>query len=158
TTGVALIVGVIVLVGTVTGVNLVTSASKPTVSNNMTMDGTDIFGRGNVDVRSRVSYPTAVLPPGFAANVTAVDVKEMDRVIAGSVLIRLDDRQAKAKLAEARAALDLAKIGIATAKDQVREHSTKVAQQKRLIRTAELTWEKANEHWKALKKADNALG
>jgi multidrug resistance efflux pump len=68
---------------------------------------------GHVDVENGVTSLYPLLP----GRVAEVCIHETDSVKAGSVLLRLEDQQAKARVAEARAALDAA----LTQRDQAKQ-------------------------------------
>jgi multidrug resistance efflux pump len=88
---------------------------------------------GHVDVESGVTslYP---VQPG---RVAAVFVKETEKVSAGKVLLRLDDRAATLRVAEAKAALQAAQAALALAKQLPGQHQFKLSQQKDAIEATE---------------------
>jgi HlyD family secretion protein len=156
TTGAALILGVILLVGTVTGVNLLNPSNHSAVTAGPSIEAGDIFGSGRVDVRSRLSHPTAALPPGFAAVVAKVEVQEMDRVKKDDVLIRLDDTQAQADLNSAEATLLASKFSVDKAKVLVIEHQSKIQQQRHAVEIAKRSHALAKIKFEQAEKANKA--
>jgi HlyD family secretion protein len=81
---------------------------------------------GTVDLERGVSS----LYPLQAGRVTDVLVVENQEVAQGAELLRLDDRIARSRLAEAEAAVELAKVQLAEARKQPAVHKRRVAQQR----------------------------
>ncbi|HEY1376966.1 MAG TPA: biotin/lipoyl-binding protein [Gemmataceae bacterium] len=71
--------------------------------------------------------------PLVAGRVTRVEVQENESVKAGSVLIRLDDRLAQARLRQAEAGLAAAREQLAQARKLPRQQQIKLAQQRAVI-------------------------
>jgi multidrug resistance efflux pump len=88
---------------------------------------------GHVDIDGGV---TSIAPP-HAGRVTSVAVAEGATVEAGAVLLKLDDRRARFAADEARAALDAAKLRLARAEQDLRQHPTRAAQLKASQESAE---------------------
>ncbi|HTK74350.1 MAG TPA: biotin/lipoyl-binding protein [Gemmataceae bacterium] len=82
-----------------------------------------------------VDGPSGVtaLAPLVAGRVTRVEVQENEPVIAGSVLIRLDDRLAQFRLRQVEASLAAAREQLAQARKLPRQQQIKVAQQRAAI-------------------------
>jgi multidrug resistance efflux pump len=78
---------------------------------------------GHVDLEHGVT-PLFTAEPG---RVIEVQVAEGDEVSAGAVLIRLDDRAALARLREAEASVEAARVRLAQAREQVQQHQAQVA-------------------------------
>jgi len=74
----------------------------------------------NAYVRGR----TTIIAPQVSGYVVAVEAKDFDSVKAGQVLVRIDDRQYRAKVDQARAALEAQKAALANL-DQA--HASRVA-------------------------------
>src|SRR5262245_22167088 len=70
------------------------------------------------------------LYPSQAGRVAEVLVKENDPVPANAVLLRLDDRTARCRVAEARALLDKARAELAKAEKAPEHHQAQLDQQK----------------------------
>jgi multidrug resistance efflux pump len=87
---------------------------------------------GYVDVESGVAS-LAPLGPG---RVTRVEAHENQTVQAGTVLVRLDDRQARLRAREARADLEAARGQLAEAKKLPDRQQTRVAQQRAAVEAA----------------------
>ena len=97
------------------------SSSAPAASRS---EGVICFG--TVDLERGVSslYP---LQPG---RVTEVLVAENQEVAQGAELVRLEDRIARSRLAEAEAGVELAKLQLVQARKQPKVHARRVAQQR----------------------------
>jgi len=74
----------------------------------------------NAYVRGR----TTIIAPQVSGYVVAVEVKDFATVEAGQVLVRIDDRQYRAKVEQARAALETQKAALA---NLTQAHAAKVA-------------------------------
>ncbi len=90
------------------------------------------------------------LYPRASGIVTEVFVKQGDRVEAGQELAVVDDREAKAMVADARVAIAEAKDAIARADVALREAEARVAQSK-------LEWEQAQRDFDRNEKAGNLI-
>jgi multidrug resistance efflux pump len=88
---------------------------------------------GHVDIDGGV---TAIAPP-HAGRVTSVAAAEGATVEAGVVLLKLDDRRARFAAEEARATLESAKLRLARAEQDLRQHPTRVAQLRAAHESAE---------------------
>src|SRR5262249_10975091 len=80
---------------------------------------------GYVDVESGLTS----LYPLQAGRIASVLVAETDRVRAGTVLLRMDDTQAKLRLREAESALEGTRIQLAEARKLPKQHRSRLAQQ-----------------------------
>jgi multidrug resistance efflux pump len=80
---------------------------------------------GYVDVESGLTS-LSPLQPG---RVVAVPVAETHHVSAGTVLLRMDDTQAKLRLREAEAGLEGARVQLAEVRKLPEQHRTRLAQQ-----------------------------
>ena len=89
---------------------------------------------GLVDVESKVRKMYVTVPGG---QVSEVLVKEGDSVAAGTVLVRLDDAQARHRVDEAKAAADEAKAALDRGRSLPDQHRIEVGQAEAAIRVAE---------------------
>jgi multidrug resistance efflux pump len=89
---------------------------------------------GHVDVEGGVIPLTPAVPGGRVAELF---VNEGESVPAGSVLLRLDDTQARAKVNEARAARDEAQAALDRGRSLPEQHRIKVEQAQAAIEAAE---------------------
>lgn len=80
------------------------------------------------------SARSEVVAAEFDARVLAVPVRGGERVKAGDVIARLDDRQLQERAAAARAAEDAARADVARASVEVREARRRLANEQRLYR------------------------
>jgi multidrug resistance efflux pump len=87
---------------------------------------------GYADLEEGVSF----LHPSQAGRVTEVPVKENDLVPAGAVLLRLDDRAARFRVAEAKAVLDASRAALAKAEKDTEQHRARVAEQELALEVA----------------------
>jgi multidrug resistance efflux pump len=76
------------------------------------------------------------LHPIQSGRVAEVSVKENDTVAKGAVLLRLDDRAAQFRVAEARAVLDQALAQLDRMKKKPQEHRSRISQQQAAIKVA----------------------
>jgi multidrug resistance efflux pump len=88
---------------------------------------------GHVDVEGGV---TAISPPQ-SGRVIAVNVAENGSVIADAVLLNLDDRQARFAAAQARAAVESAKLRLNVAEQDMRQQPMRIAQLQAASESAE---------------------
>jgi multidrug resistance efflux pump len=152
TTGIFLILGVIILITSVTAAWYVESQQLPSLPRKETPeDKLDVSAGGTVDVRSRLSHPSPVVP----GVVTTVEVKEGQRVTKGQVLVRQDDSLPRMELGKAKSALALAKFDINAAKNAISEHKLKITLQEGRIRAAVDELNKAKEAYEQAKKAQD---
>jgi multidrug resistance efflux pump len=154
TTGVFLILGLALLIGTVAGA---LSLSNPKAGDGDVEDlrPQDVWARGRIDVSTRVLTPVPGVPAGVIAS---VDVKEGEEVKAGTVLYKLDDRMAQAKLDEAKIGVLAAKQKQDAAKAEVREYKSKVALQKGAVELAQVRWDQASEVYRSLEDKNKKIG
>ena len=151
TTGIFLILGVIILITSVTAAWYVESQQLPSLPHKETPeDKLDVSAGGTVDVRSRLSHPSPVVP----GVVTAVEVKEGQRVTKGQVLVRQDDSLPRMELAKLKSMADLAKFKIDSADSAISEHQQKTSLQERIVNAAIDEWKKAKELFDLAKKAE----
>jgi multidrug resistance efflux pump len=92
-------------------------------------DTVGTFGFGHVDVEGGV----AALSPSMPGRVTKVAVTEGSTVHQGDLLLCVEDRVARLRVAEARAALEGAGRRLALAQKGVRDKELKLAQQQALL-------------------------
>jgi membrane fusion protein (multidrug efflux system) len=78
-----------------------------------------------------------VMSPRVSGYVTAVAVQDNQRVKAGAVLVRIDDRDYRAKTAKAQAAVDAAKATLAADQATIANIDAQTAQQNSVIAQAE---------------------
>jgi len=92
-----------------------------------------VIGLGLADVQGGVLSLNPTLP----GRVVEVAVTANQIVRAGAVLLRLDDKAARARLAEAEAALEAAQAELALARIAPRQHQLLLTQQKAAVAAAE---------------------
>lgn len=107
------------------GVWLQTAVSSPRLPGPSAPDGSAIHALGHVDVESGA----AKLAPARPGRVIELPVREGQVVEDGTVLVRLDDTQARARLREAEAALAEATRAWEAARSLPAQHKAKVAAQ-----------------------------
>ena len=98
-----------------------------------------VVALGYVDLENGV----ASLAPIQSGRVAELLVHENDRVEAGAALLRLDDTQARLRVAEARVALELAQAQLTTARKAPEQHSAKLEQQRAALEAAQQRTEAA---------------
>jgi multidrug resistance efflux pump len=149
-----MLVAPVLLVATGTGawhrLQATDSASRPNRPGDDEPEGVICFGY--VDLEAGLT----ALSPARTGKVTAVLVRENQKVKAGDVLLRLDDepirlrvRQAEAELAEARSRLE-------EAQRVPRHHRTRLAQQRAAIEAARCRCEAARHQHERLKRLFNS--
>jgi multidrug resistance efflux pump len=149
TTGIFLILGVVILITSVTAAWYVESQQLPSLPRKETPeDKLDVSAGGTVDVRSRLSHPSPVVP----GVVTAVEVIEGQRVTKGQVLVTLDDSVPSGELKMAKDSVELAKRDVAKAQLAVNEHKANVVKQEGIVSAAKITWNQAQENHERAKK------
>src|SRR5260370_24326452 len=106
TTGIFLVLGMIVLVMSVSAAWYIESGGQPqhTPGAPGDDDALIVCGKGRVDVPSGLSYPS----PGVPGRVSAIEVKNFEKVSAGQVFVRIDDTAARLQLQNARATIETA--------------------------------------------------
>jgi multidrug resistance efflux pump len=92
-----------------------------------------VVALGNIDLEHGV----ASLAPLQSGRVMEVLVNENERVEAGTALLRLDDKQARLQVSEAKVALETAHAQLATARQAPQQQAAKVEQQRASIEAAE---------------------
>jgi multidrug resistance efflux pump len=105
--------------------------------------GSAVIGFGRVDVEHGVRS-LAFLQPG---RVEEVPVKENATVTRGTVLMRLDDRQAASRLREAEADRADALGQLAEAEKLPRQHQEQLCRQRESVAAAEHALESARHRW-----------
>ena len=105
-----------------------TSASAPAAAPSGNEKG-GVVCFGTVDLEHGVTS-LCPLQPG---RVKEVLVRENQAVAEGTVLLRLEDQAAQARLDEAKAAVDLAELQLRLAKKQPENHKGRVAQQQAAV-------------------------
>jgi multidrug resistance efflux pump len=95
---------------------------------------------GHVDVESRIRKMPVPIPGG---RVSEVLVKEGDSVPAGTVLVRLEDTQARSKVDEAQAAVEQAKINLERGRKLPADHQISLGQAQAAVDWAEYQCELA---------------
>ncbi len=88
---------------------------------------------GYVDVESGLIS----LYPSQPGRVVTVPVAETNHVCAGTVLLRMDDTQAKLRLREAEAAIEGARIQLAETRKLPEQHRTRLTQQQCAVEAAQ---------------------
>ena len=88
---------------------------------------------GHVDIDGGV---TAINPP-HSGRVVAVSATEGANVAASALLLKLDDRPARFEAEQARAAVETAKLKLAQAQQDLRQHPTRIAQLRATQESAE---------------------
>lgn len=131
--GVPVAVGLLLLAGTVGGTAwwLTRPAAQPTPAN-LDPDSFDVVCTGRVD-----SFGTVVaLEPPQAGRVASIAVKEGDTVSKGQEVLRLDDSQARVRLAQADAAVELAKLEVESATKDSERFPQQIAAKSHLLAAA----------------------
>lgn len=157
TTGFFLVLGVIVLVGSVSGVRFLNP--QPQDPSSLPSDeemagGFDVFAPATLDVRTRMSTPA----PGVPGRVATIEVKELDRVKAGAVLLRLDNTEAYAAWERAKDLHESAKLKVTEAKLQVAEFKAKIRGQQRVVNAAKEQFDAARVKLDQVEKLNRNLG
>jgi multidrug resistance efflux pump len=93
-----------------------------------------VIAFGHVTVEGGIVQMTPSVPGG---RVTEVRVKEGDAVPAGTVLLRLDDAQARAKVTEAKAAVETARAELDRGRSLPEQHKIKLEQAQAAVDAAE---------------------
>jgi len=129
-------VAVLVVCGSAVGVlawaGLVRVGSEAPSAAPATATG-EVASLGYVDGEHGVAALDSLRP----ARVEAVLVKENDTVAAGTVLVRLENRLARGRLEEARAALDIARLAVEQVQRRPEEHRLRLAQQNATLKAAQ---------------------
>jgi multidrug resistance efflux pump len=153
TTGIFLVIGVIILIGTVAA-PFYLQPTKDTAAPVQEQGRPDVYGRGQVDILTRVSTP---VPSVAAGVISSVEVKEGDFVKAGAVLYKLDDTLAQAKVDEANHAVLAAQEQYLLAEMSVEERKSKIEGQKSAIAMAETAWKRVSEQYTAIKDRNEKI-
>ena len=125
--------GLLLLVGTVAGARWLMGTHRPeSTTPPPPPEDVDIVCAGYVDAPGGV----ASLAPGQAGRVIEIPVHEGDRVKAGQVLLRLDDRLARQRRKEAEAGVAAAYAVAAEARQGPLQHAAKVEQQTAAVEAA----------------------
>jgi multidrug resistance efflux pump len=164
TTGVFLVLGVVILIMSVSaawyvgggqGRYVESQGQSPNQTTTEPADEKlDVIGRGVVDVRSRLSHPSPLVP----GRVATVEVTEGQRVSEGAVLLRVDDRLARSELKKLKGALELARFDINKAMATISEHQLKIALQEYAVSGAVDEWQKAKQAYDKVKKLQAGVG
>lgn len=80
-----------------------------------------------------VEHGVASLSPLQPGRVAELSIRETEEVAAGTVLLRLEDRQAKLRVAEAESALEAARVQLAQAQQAPEQHRARLAQQRAAV-------------------------
>ncbi len=141
TTGVFLVLGVVVLIVSVSAAWFMESQGHvPAVDKQEPLeDSLDIWGGGEVDVRTGISEPPARLP----GIVTSVEVKVGDKVTAGQVLLRLDDTNARNELNKLKDALEVAKSEVDQAQLAMNQRLSRIAEMDEIVSAHRAAYDEA---------------
>ena len=88
---------------------------------------------GHVDL----THGITTLTPAHPGRVSEVPVAEGEEVAAGTVLVRLEDRLARAQVEEAKAAVEAARAQLALAREVGKQHFARIAQLQAAIEALE---------------------
>jgi multidrug resistance efflux pump len=113
TTGFFLVLGIITLLGTVAGTAYMQQGGEAQPSEVKSGENS-VFASGNVDVESGLAV---LVPNVLAGKVSAILVKEGQRVTKNQPLVQLDDQQPRQRLEIARKELDVSRARLNDAKD-----------------------------------------
>jgi multidrug resistance efflux pump len=152
TTGVFLVLGVVILIMSVSAAWYVeTQGQRPTQTTTESPDDKlDVIGRGMVDVRSRLSHPSPLVP-GLVAT---VEVKEGQRVSKDQVMVRLDDFLARTELKKLKDAVKLAKYKVNQALTAINKHQLDVSMQENAVAAAAAASNAAKANFDLAKKSE----
>lgn len=143
--GIPVAVGLLLLAATVGGTAwwLTRPTANPTPS---TVDphSFDVVCTGRVDAAGTV----VALEPPQAGRVVSIAVKEGDAVTRGQEVLRLDDSQAKVRLAQAEAAVELATLEVETATKDKDRFPQQIAAKEQLLKAAAARVEAAQKAFK----------